>query len=372
MNPEEQQQVVGEENKIFNLTGEVGKKIINEEDFPVLEEVFTEIFGKFEEPKFDLHHGRYYYDLSQIDSYVEKLNKKIQQHEGEITKNQGEITNIQGEITKIQNVINILNRENINYQTNDWYNFISDYCTEKYETQESCLNTTKLNKATDVQKKELCAYYKADPSILNKLSLKLFENADDIEIIKISEGGREITDKLSINIPDGYKKRGPFIVLNSEAGLYDIELLNWVNIKDENIKKIEDIDIYEKIKDIEDIYVIMLGDGGVISGKGKDAIWDNVSDNQNKYSLRFRYAGWTDTNRLLQNSNKILDVFQQSNKNFGKEFVYTMTHGGKTRKRSKRQSKSKTQRRRKSKSKTQRRRKSTLKKSAKSKRRYRK
>ena len=153
--------------------------------------------------------------------------------------------------------------------------------------------------------------------------------------------------------------------------MYDITLLNWENIKDENIKKIEDIDIYEKIKDIEDIYVIMLGDGGVISGKGNDAIWDNVSDNQNNYSLRFRYAGWTDTNRLLQNSNKILDVFQQSNKNFGKDFYKTITRGGKTRKRSKRQSKSKTQRRRKSK--TQRRRKSTLKKGgAKSKRRYRK
>jgi len=361
---EEQQQVVGEENQIFNITGKVGKKIINEEDFPILEEVFTEIFSNFEKPKFDLHHGRYYYDLSQIDSYVEELNKKIQQHEGEITKNQGEITKNQEKITKIQNVINILNRENINYQTNDWYNFISDYCTEKYETQKSCLDTTKLNNATDIQKKELCAYYKEDPSILNKLSLKLFENADDIEIIKISEGGREITDKLSINIPDGYRNKGPFIVLNSEATNYDNRLLSWENI------------LVKKVKDIEDIYVIMLGDGGVISGKGKDAIWDNVTDKLYGYELRFRYAGWADTNRLLQNSNKILDVFQQRNKNFGKDFYKTFKRietGGKTRKRSKRQSKSKTQRRRKSKSKTQRRRKSTSKKGgAKSKRRYRK
>lgn len=358
MNPEAE--FVEEENKIYGVTGKVGKKIINEEDFPILEEVFTEIFGNFEKPEFDPHQGRYYYDLSQIDSYVEKLNEKIQEHEGEITKKQGEITKNQGKITKIQNVINILNRENINYQTNDWYNFISDYCAEKYEDQQTCLDKTKLNKATDVQKKELCAYYEADPSILNKLSLQLFENADDIEIIKISEGGRKITDKLSINIPDGYRNKGPFIVLNSEAEMYDNRLLSW-----------EDI-LVKKVEDIKDIYVIMLGDGGVISGKGKDAIWDNVSDNQNKYSLRFRYAGWTDTNRLLQNSNKILDVFQQSNKNFGKEFAHTWTRGGKTRKRSKRQSKSKTQRRRKSKSKTQRRRKSTLKKSAKSKRRYRK
>jgi RNAse (barnase) inhibitor barstar len=356
MNPEEQQQVVGPEVGIPREVkeGEIDiiKKSIAKEDFDKLKHKLIEKLGDN------------IYEIFETILKDVRFNESTRKYELDNNTFNRLLENLENQKEDLEEAIKILTQGTTIYDPKKWYDFTNAYYDLYLKDDETYVNfmtRTKLEDATDVQKIELYTYYELDPSILNKLSLKLFENADDIEIIKISEGGREITDKLSINIPDGYKKRGPFIVLNSEATNYDNRLLSW-----------EDV-LVKKVENIEDIYVIMLGDGGVISGKGKDAIWDNVSDNQNKYSLRFRYAGWTDTNRLLQNSNKILDVFQQSNKNFGKEFVYTMTHGGKTRKRSKRKSKSKTQRKSKSKSKTQRRRKSTLKKGgAKSKRRYRK
>jgi hypothetical protein len=118
-----------------------------------------------------------------------------------------------------------------------------------------------------------------------------------------------------------------------------------------------------------DNLLFMVKDGGLISKQGHNAIWDetNTSNDQTNHDLRFRYTNPFDItgSRLLHKSNRYLN-------NAGHFFKHVYNTGGKTRKRSKRQSKSKTQRRRKSKSKTQRRRKSTLKKSAKSKRRYRK
>jgi len=365
--PIEREVKEGEVNFITEGEIDIIKKSIAKEDFDKLKHKLIEKLG-------------IKYEIFKIILNDVQFNESTRKYEFDNNSFNRLLENLENQKEDLEEAIKILTQGTTIYDPKKWYDFTNAYYdlySNDDETYDSFMEITKLNKATDVQKIELYTYYELDPSILEKLSLKLFENADDIILRKIQKGktinnGIEETTERVIEtpllIPDKYKNNGPFIVLNSYATEYNDALLFWYDEFDEN---------KENQNSIYDIYVIMLGDGRVISGKGKDAIWENVTDKVNGYELRFRYAKWTDTNRLLQDSNKFLDFVTQGAKDFGRGIYRAYnkkrnTTGGKTRKRSKRQSKSKTQRRRKSKSKTQRRRKSTLKKGAKSKRRYRK
>jgi hypothetical protein len=237
-------------------------------------------------------------------------------------------------------VLELLNRESSSeYDEMKWRVFTTEYYNTNNinMTYEGFMESTGLNKSTPVQRVELYTYYEYDPKIMKELDLQLYENM-------------ESTNDISGFNENKFINKFPIIQLNSES---NPTILNRFESGDN--------------------LLFMVNDGGLISKQGDNAIWDetNTSIDQNTHTLRFRYANPFDItgSRLLHKSNRYLNDAGHSLKHIYK----TMTHGGKTRKRSKRQSKSKTQRRRKSKSKTQRRRKSTLKKGgAKSKRRYRK
>jgi hypothetical protein len=228
-------------------------------------------------------------------------------------------------------VLELLNRESSSeYDEMKWRVFTTEYYNTNNinMTYEGFMTSTGLNKSTPVQRVELYTYYEYDPEIMKNLYLKLYENME------------------SVNIP-GFNKnkfinKFPIIQLNSES----TTILNRFESGDN--------------------LLFMVNDGGLISKQGHNAIWDetNTSIDQNIHTLRFRYANPFDItgSRLLHKSNRYLNDAGHSVKHIYSALA-NGKFGGKTRKRSKRQSKSKTQRRRKS----------TLKKGgAKSKRRYRK
>jgi hypothetical protein len=238
-------------------------------------------------------------------------------------------------------VLELLNRESsTDYDEMKWRVFTTEFYnikknTRNFESYNDFMTSTGLNKSIPVQRVELYTYYEYDPEIMKNLYLQLYEDMESVDIPGFNE--------------NKFINKFPIIQLNSES---NPTILNRFESGDN--------------------LLFMVNDGGLISKKGDDAIWDetNTSSDQNNHTLRFRYTNPFDItgSRLLHKSNRVLNNAGHSLKHIYK----TTFRGGKTRKRSKRQSKSKTQRRRKSKSKTQRRRKSTLKKSAKSKRRYRK
>jgi len=185
------------------------------------------------------------------------------------------------------------------YDETAWLKFLDAYASAKGLVKEDLIKEFDI--LTPVQKKELYAYYKRDPSIIENLDLKL-ENIDNLT--KLSK----------------YHSKTPVIFLtdNPELGFGN--------------------------------YLVMLSDGGVVTTEGKEAVWDNKSRNADEFKLGFREANMLDTNRLLQNDIEGLKRAMMNPKAVYNKFN---PEGGKSKK-LKRKSKNKTKSKRKSKTKSKR------------------
>jgi hypothetical protein len=89
---------------------------------------------------------------------------------------------------------------------------------------------------------------------------------------------------------------------------------------------------FTKVPELGDI--LMLSDGGVITGDGKEAVWNNESRNVGNFNLGFRQANVLDTNRLLQNENQGLTrgISGLTAAYYNKKNVFNNNKGGKTKK----------------------------------------
>lgn len=203
--------------------------------------------------------------------------------------------NSKGELT--QKALSIINRKSSSdYDEQAWVKFIQNYATQKGLDVQTLM--TDFKQATPKQKKELYTYVQRDPSVIGKLSLSIFDDINNFD--------RGDKTKLS-----SYNNKAPIILLTD--GTNDLGITN--------------VD-----KDL-----LMLNDGGVISGAGVPAVWDNKTISPGEFKLGFREANWVDTNRLLQNDFEGLTRAMSS----PKALFINKTTGGKSKK-LKRKSNSKT------------------------------
>ena len=231
-------------------------------------------------------------DASQLNSAIQSINYSKPIKEVPIISSdffqtipEETISNLEEKNSTIQEALSIIKRTSSTaYDEFAWLNFLDAYAAVKRVDVKQLIQD--FNSATPLQKKELYTYFKRDPLFIVKLSLGLYDNIQDYsKSVKIMK----------------YENKKPVIYLTNVPELGDL---------------------------------LMLADGGVITGDGKEVVWNNESRDVGKFKLGFRQATMLDTNRLLQNENQGLTrgISGLTAAYYNKNNIFNNNTGGKTKK----------------------------------------